>query len=110
MQYWTIAADSFRVLTLTESDLCPTGSVGCDGSGFATYGVNDLIDCCGGMNTDGLTVCSPDCGTGVDECVPDGVLSACDGTDGDSYFYGFAGGNSYTTDTCATDDSLSGRD
>ncbi len=91
-------------------DLCPIGAAGCDGSGVATYGVNDLIDCCGGVNSMGNTVCTPDCDNAVpaDECVPDGVLSACDGTNGDGYFYGFSGNNSYTTDTCASDDSLSG--
>ena len=96
------------------ADVCPTGATGCDGSGFATYGVNDLVDCCGApYPVDGLTYCDGNCIDPVDgvtnRCVPDGALSACDGTtSGDAQFYGFRGGGSYDPESCTTDDSLTG--
>jgi hypothetical protein len=96
-------------------DPCPAGNVGCDGSGVATYGVDDTADCCGAPWTvaeggDGNTYCQPNCVdpvSGINRCRPDGIITGCDGN-GDGSFYGFAGNNNYNTDACGSDDSLSG--
>jgi hypothetical protein len=108
------------------ADPCPAGAKSCDGSGLATYGVNDVVDCCGSEwpvadGGDGNTYCDPNCidpgldglmdtADDINRCRPDGnITAACDGTtSGDEHFYGFKGNNSYTPDTCSTDDSLTG--
>ena len=107
-------------------DPCPAGAKSCDGSGLATYGVNDVVDCCGSAwpvaeGGDGNIYCDPNCidpgldgviGTDddINRCRPDGVITAaCDGTtSGDEHFYGFSGGNNYTAAGCSTDDTLTG--
>jgi len=46
--------------------------------------------------------------TGADACIPDGVIDACDGNNGDTSFYGFSTSGNYMETVCTSDDSLAG--